>query len=141
MSFKFKRALAFLFDISLAQIVGLLVLSACLFLLGVMNLGVNINLTKYASLIGALSFLVGYVLTNFCSLKKYQASLGKRLLGLNISGTPNVYILLLRTLIPVIASYTFFWLAVASALNYLIGLGHNNKCGHDYICKTTVSNT
>ncbi|MGH1461111.1 MAG: RDD family protein [Neptuniibacter sp.] len=140
MQFKFKRALALIIDIFLSLIAGLIFLGLLIFLASLLGGGLNINLTKHSSLIGALAFFIGYVSLNTYFLGKYQASCGKKLMGLKVVGTNNIIVLLLRTLVPVIASYITIWLAVFTCVNYLVGFGSCNKCGHDHLFKTEVVN-
>ena len=140
MQFKFKRAIALVIDIFLSLITGLVFLGLLVFMISLLDGGLNINLTKYSSLIGALVFFVGYVLINIYFLGKYQASYGKKLMGLKVVGTSSVIVLLFRTLVPVIASYITIWLAICTCINYLVGFSPRNKCGHDYLLKTEVVN-
>ncbi|WP_293265715.1 RDD family protein [Neptunomonas sp.] len=140
MLFRFKRLVALLIDIVIALVVGGLLLGVVVLVLVVVDAGININLTKYASLIGAVAFLFGYILVNYHFLRNYQASVGKKLLGLKISGATAVPVLMLRTLIPVLISYVAIWLTVVSFVNYVIGFGPAKKCGHDYLFKTEVVN-
>ena len=140
MPFKFKRAIALIIDIFLSLTIGLVFLGLLALLVALLGSGLNINLAKYSSLIGALAFFIGYVLLNTYFLGKYQASFGKKLMGLKVVGTSSVMVLLFRTLVPVIASYITIWLVVCTCINYLVGFSPRNKCGHDYLLKTEVVN-